>query len=226
VDEVKPAHIDDWLQKVVKRGAPIVANDVLRWVRRMFDYAVQRHMVEYNAAAAFSLADAGAGDSAVTDTAGTLYGVQAIGPDGSKRFNTGATLAGCCHLIGTPGRRLYLCEGWLARGKAHVLAGAPGTGKTSVALALAATLIPRLLACGADLSRIHFIGSVTEENGLRAFDPAQDAELLRAYAAGMSPALALLIVDPIPTLPRQDRRNPLPALSKPAILDFTRVATG
>jgi len=59
VEDVKPAHIDAVLQSVVKRGAPTVANDVLRWLRRMFDYAVKRHMVEINPAAAFDMADAG-----------------------------------------------------------------------------------------------------------------------------------------------------------------------
>lgn len=64
VEDVKPIHIDELLQSVLKRGAPTVANDVLRWVRRMFDYAVKRHMVEYNPAAAFSLADAGGKEEA------------------------------------------------------------------------------------------------------------------------------------------------------------------
>jgi len=59
------------------------------------------------------------------------------------------------------------------------------------------TLVPRLIACGADLSRIHFVGSVTEEDGIRAFDPARDADLLRDHAATMEPPPALLIVDPI-----------------------------
>jgi integrase len=59
VEDVKPMHIDALLQSVVKRGAPTVANDVLRWLRRMFDYAVKRHMVEINPAAAFDMADAG-----------------------------------------------------------------------------------------------------------------------------------------------------------------------
>lgn len=64
VKEVKPKHIDDMLQTIVKRGAPTMANDVLRWVRRMFDYAVKRHMVEYNPVVAFSLADAGGKEEA------------------------------------------------------------------------------------------------------------------------------------------------------------------
>ena len=59
VEDVKPVHVDQLLQSVVKRGAPTIANDVLRWVRRMFDYAVKRHMVEHNPATAFDLSDAG-----------------------------------------------------------------------------------------------------------------------------------------------------------------------
>ena len=86
----------------------------------------------------------------------------------------------------------WLWDGWLARGKLHVLAGAPGTGKTTAALALAATLtcggrwpdgtrarqgsvlvwsgeddpadvlVPRLAAMGADLERVAFVGDTTE----------------------------------------------------------------
>lgn len=61
LEDVKPLHIDAMLQSIVKRGAPTVANDVLRWVRRIFDYAVKRHMILNNPAAAFDLGDAGAG---------------------------------------------------------------------------------------------------------------------------------------------------------------------
>lgn len=64
VKDVKPKHIDDMLQTIVKRGAPTTANDVLRWVRRMFDYAVKRHMVEYNPAVAFNVSDAGGKEEA------------------------------------------------------------------------------------------------------------------------------------------------------------------
>jgi len=34
----------------------------------------------------------------------------------------------------------WLWPGWLAQGKLHVLAGSPGTGKTTLAIALAASL--------------------------------------------------------------------------------------
>lgn len=64
VADVKPKHIDAMLQEIVKRGAPTMANDVLRWIRRMFDYAVKRHMVEYNPAATFNVSDAGGREEA------------------------------------------------------------------------------------------------------------------------------------------------------------------
>jgi len=59
IEDVKPRHVDDMLQAIVKRGAPTIANDVLRWTRRMFDYAIKRHMIEVNPATAFDLNDAG-----------------------------------------------------------------------------------------------------------------------------------------------------------------------
>ena len=59
VEDVRPRHIDDMLQKIVARGAPTVANDVLRWTRRILDYAIKRHALEVNPAGAFEIADAG-----------------------------------------------------------------------------------------------------------------------------------------------------------------------
>lgn len=64
VEDVKPLHVDAMLQSIVKRGAPTVANDVLRWTRRMFDYAIKRHMVEVNPVSAFDLSDAGGKEEA------------------------------------------------------------------------------------------------------------------------------------------------------------------
>lgn len=120
----------------------------------------------------------------------------------------------------------WVWPGWLAQGKLHVLAGAPGTGKTTIALKVGAaittggplpggytaplgdvivwsgeddpadTLVPRLMACGADLNRVHFIGDVPDGNRRRSFDPAADMPKLSAAAAAL-PALCLLIVDPI-----------------------------
>lgn len=59
IGEVKPQHIDAMLKAIVKRGAPTMANDVLRWVKRMFDYAMKRQMCQYNPAAPFDPSDAG-----------------------------------------------------------------------------------------------------------------------------------------------------------------------
>jgi integrase len=64
VEDVKPLHIDAMLQTIVKRGAPTIANDVLRWTRRMFDFAIKRHMIQYNPAGAFDLSDAGGQEEA------------------------------------------------------------------------------------------------------------------------------------------------------------------
>jgi putative DNA primase/helicase len=121
----------------------------------------------------------------------------------------------------------WLWGGWLACGKVHVLAGAPGTGKTTAAVALAATLtiggrwpdgtpaspddvliwsgeddpkdtlVPRLIAAGADLNRVHFVASYTDDRGPRAFDPATDMQALSDHVSSMDPAPVLLIVDPL-----------------------------
>lgn len=64
VEDIKPRHIDDMLQTIVKRGAPSIANDTLRWVRRMFDYGIKRHILEINPASAFDINDAGGKEEA------------------------------------------------------------------------------------------------------------------------------------------------------------------
>ncbi|WP_244130878.1 AAA family ATPase [Burkholderia pyrrocinia] len=122
----------------------------------------------------------------------------------------------------------WLWRGWLPEGKLTLLAGSPGTGKTTLALALASTitvggkwpdgsdcrcpgdvliwsgedgpadtLVPRLMAAGADLSKVHFVSSVSDENGaLQPFDPSRDIPLLSERLGEMGGA-RLLIIDPI-----------------------------
>lgn len=120
----------------------------------------------------------------------------------------------------------WLWNGWLARGKLEVFAGMAGTGKTTIAIALAATvsiggrlpdgtrspvgniliwsgedsaedtLVPRLIAAGADLNKIHFIGDVTHGDEKRSFDPAIDIAALNNAAAQIG-EISLLIVDPV-----------------------------
>ena len=121
----------------------------------------------------------------------------------------------------------WLWGGWLARGKLHVIGGAPGTGKTTIALALAATatrggtwpdrsrcrssgnvvmwsgeddpadtLAPRLVAMGADMSRIFFVTGSVEGDARRAFDPAKDVAALGEAVTKIGD-VSMLIVDPI-----------------------------
>lgn len=126
----------------------------------------------------------------------------------------------------TPEPVSWLWDGWLAAGKLHVLGGAPGTGKTTISMALAATvtaggrwpdgtrcpvgsvaiwsgeddpadtLVPRLALAGANLERVHFVAGMVEEGNRRSFDPAKDMEPLREALAKVGD-VRLLIVDPI-----------------------------
>ncbi|MGB4225757.1 MAG: Arm DNA-binding domain-containing protein [Candidatus Dechloromonas phosphoritropha] len=52
-EDVRPRDIDAMLQSVVKRGAPTVANEVLRWSKRIFDFGIKRQVIEINPASAF-----------------------------------------------------------------------------------------------------------------------------------------------------------------------------
>jgi putative DNA primase/helicase len=120
----------------------------------------------------------------------------------------------------------WLWRHWLALGKFHVLAGPPGQGKTTIALACAATisaggrwpdgsrcaagnvlmwsgeddpadtLLPRLLAMGADVSRIYFINGTRIAGKAEPFDPARDLVQLSQQAEAIGD-VRLLIVDPV-----------------------------
>jgi hypothetical protein len=125
----------------------------------------------------------------------------------------------------------WLWPGWLARGKFHLLAGAPGAGKTTIALAFAAcvsarlpwpsgwrskaagnvlfwsgeddvqdTLVPRLIAAGADLDRVQFLGDrVSAEGARRPFDLATDIPILTEAARSVRGGFSLIVVDPVVT---------------------------
>lgn len=120
----------------------------------------------------------------------------------------------------------WLWPGWLALGKLHVLAGAPGQGKTTLLLAFAATitsggrwpdgsraapgsvliwsgeddptdtLLPRLLAMGADATKVHFITGTSDDGTVRSFDPARDLVQLIAAAQRIGD-VRMLMVDPV-----------------------------
>lgn len=121
----------------------------------------------------------------------------------------------------------WLWQHWLALGKLHILAGAPGQGKTTLALAMAATvsiggrwpdgskctqgnilvwsgeddpadtLLPRLLAAGAERSRCYFIqGTRSADGDVLPFDPARDLQGL-LQAIEQIGGVRLLVIDPV-----------------------------
>ena len=124
----------------------------------------------------------------------------------------------------------------VAKGKFHILGGAPGTGKTTLAVAIAAivssggnwpdgsvspvgnvliwsgeddpadTLVPRLKVAGADLDRVFFITGTREDGEVRPFDPAKDLTLLQLEAEQRGD-IALIVVDPVVTAITGDSHN-------------------
>ncbi len=120
----------------------------------------------------------------------------------------------------------WLWQHWLARGKLHILAGAPGQGKTTIAIGVAATvsiggrwpdgtraeqgnvliwsgeddpadtLLPRLIAAGADKDRCYFVSGARVDGEVIPFDPARDMAALMAAAERIG-NVRLLVVDPV-----------------------------
>ena len=149
----------------------------------------------------------------------------------------------------------WLWRDWLACGKMHIIAGQPGTGKTTLAMKMAGTesagsrwpdgteatkgnviiwsgeddaadtLVPRLEASGADLSRIFFAGEMCCGKERRDFDPAKDITALQAAIEAAGGA-RLIIVDPIVSATAADshknsetRRGLQPLVNMAAKLD-------
>lgn len=126
----------------------------------------------------------------------------------------------------TPQPIAWLWQGWLAQGKLHILAGAPGQGKTTIAVTLAATitiggrfpdgtrceagnvliwsgeddpadtLLPRMIAAGADRSRVFFVDGARIDGQVVPFDPARDM-LGLLEAVDSIGGCSLLVVDPV-----------------------------
>lgn len=120
----------------------------------------------------------------------------------------------------------WLWKGWIAEGKLHLLAGQPGQGKTTIAISFCATvsagsswpddsscavgnvliwsgeddandtLLPRLIAAGAERSRCHFITGVRRSGEVQSFDPARDMLDLEKQI-DLIGNVKLLVLDPI-----------------------------
>lgn len=57
------------------------------------------------------------------DENGVLHSLQAIAPDGTKRFMAGGRVRGCFHLVGVPAVALVVCEGVATAHSIHECAG-------------------------------------------------------------------------------------------------------
>jgi putative DNA primase/helicase len=120
----------------------------------------------------------------------------------------------------------WLWPDWLAYGKLHILAGRPGSLKTTAALsfggsvsaggqwpdgspapqgnvviwsgedAIDDTLAPRFAAAGGNLARVAFISGVEEDGKKRGFDPACDMEELGKMCAELG-QVSVIIIDPL-----------------------------
>ena len=126
----------------------------------------------------------------------------------------------------TPEPVRWLWQNWLALGKFHILAGAPGQGKTTIAMSLVATvtiggrwpdgtrceagnvliwsgeddpadtLLPRLLAAGADRAKCFFISGSRIGGEVQPFDPSTDVARLLAAIKQIG-GVKMIVVDPV-----------------------------
>ena len=131
-----------------------------------------------------------------------------------------------CGSMLTPQPIAWLWPDWLATGKLHILAGAPGQGKTTLAVTMGATvttggrwpdgtrsevgnvliwsgeddpadtLLPRMIAAGVDRDRVFFVDGSRIDGEVVPFDPARDM-LQLTLAIEKIGGVRLLIVDPV-----------------------------
>lgn len=131
-----------------------------------------------------------------------------------------------CGSMLTPKPIAWLWREWLAQGKLHILAGAPGQGKTTLAVTVGATitiggrlpdgsrcevgnlavwsgeddpadtLLPRFIAAGGDPTRVHFVEATRIDGEVLPFDPARDMVQLMA-AIDRIGDVKMVIVDPV-----------------------------
>jgi putative DNA primase/helicase len=130
----------------------------------------------------------------------------------------------------------WLWKGFLARNKVHVIAGAGATMKSTLTLSMAATVTrggkwpdgtrcprgnvilwtgeddlgdtvkPRFRFAGGDQDRCTVLTGVRDEEGERAFDPAQDLGMLERVCAQLG-EVSLIIIDPIVVIVQKDNNS-------------------
>lgn len=167
------------------------------------------------------------------DTAALLDG--APDPSGGIHGEADGVVLVCGSTL-KPSPIQWLWPGWLATGKLHILAGQPGTGKTTVSLALAAavtvggsfpggaecprgrvlfwsseddpadTIIPRLLASGGDASNFYVIDGTRRAGRMQAFEPSRDIGQLQQAIHDIG-GVTLLVIDPMVTAVKGDSHS-------------------
>jgi putative DNA primase/helicase len=148
----------------------------------------------------------------------------------------------------------WIWRDWLAAGKTHIMAGIAGTSKTTLAMKIAATittggtfpdgqnalsgsvliltleddpndtLAPRLIAAGADMTKVHFVQALLDHSTGEEyyFDPSEHLEYLQSAIVGLSD-VRLLIVDPIVSVVASDsHKNTEVRRSLQALVDLAQ----
>ena len=150
-----------------------------------------------------------------------------------------------------PKHLTWAWEDWLPKGKLTLLVGAPKTGKTLLAIDVAATItrggkfpdgkqaliapvmfwtseddlddtiVPRFKAAGANLNKVLFVDHVETEGRGQPFNPATDLPLLVEAISRLDKPPAVLIIDPIVSV-THDMNNALQV--RMALLPLTEMA--
>lgn len=164
---------------------------------------------------------------AINSVASTARSTRASGQFGTEPLPK-STVVLTCGADLTPEPVQWLWPDWLALGKFHLLAGAPGQGKTTIAMGMAATvtiggrwpdgsrceagnvliwsgeddytdtLLPRLIAAGADRSRVFFVDGTRTGGVVRPFDPSTDTRTLKEAIEQIG-SVRLIVIDPVST---------------------------
>lgn len=164
---------------------------------------------------------------AINSVASPARSTRASGQFGTESLPK-STVVLTCGADLTPEPVQWLWPDWLALGKFHLLAGAPGQGKTTIAMGMAATvtiggrwpdgslceagnvliwsgeddytdtLLPRLIAAGADRSRVFFVDGTRTGGVVRPFDPSTDTRTLKEAIQQIG-SVRLIVIDPVST---------------------------
>lgn len=164
---------------------------------------------------------------ATNSIATNAYSTGARGQFGTEPLPK-STVVLTCGADLTPEPVQWLWPDWLALGKFHLLAGAPGQGKTTIAMGMAATvtiggrwpdgsrcaagnvliwsgeddytdtLLPRLIAAGADRGRVFFVDGTRTGGAIRPFDPSTDTRTLKEAIQQIG-SVRLIVIDPVST---------------------------